>query len=158
MDNILVRNTIASLLKISEEQQSQRLRFFARESIENRLLIMSISKESFYPLKQEHKDIALNILSYVSLLIAISKYGQKINKVDENLTSMRSKSLRKQNKREKLFGYWAIIKELRNIKKLSFREIAQYLKKYHKLDVAHSTIYQMWSELETIKINKNGEK
>lgn len=61
---------------------------------------------------------------------------------------MRLKSFREYPKKDKLIGKWALIKELKTVKKLSWREISQYLKKYHKLDVAHSTIYDLWKKLE----------
>ena len=150
-----MRSIVVRLLKKTDEEQKSILRAFASIPLESKVIIMELNRDVFYPLKQENKDVPLPILSYVAMILAIEKYRAQTSKLDKNIINVRAKSFRKQPKREKLLGKWAIIKSLKNDEGLSFRQIATYLQKYHKLSVVHSTIYDMWCELE---ITKKGEK
>ena len=47
-----------------------------------------------------------------------------------------------------MLGYWAIVRTLKLEQNMSFRDIATYFAKYHKLEVSYSTIYELWNELE----------
>jgi len=58
-------------------------------------------------------------------------------------------------KRQKLLGYWAVVKSLKIEERMSFRDISAYFTKYHKLEVSYSTIYGLWIELETNKKEKD---
>ncbi len=155
MDAVTMHSTVTRLLKKTDEEQKAILRSFVKMPLEARLKAMEESRNIFYPLREENKDVALQLLSYASLVLAIVKYEDATDNMQKYTVAMRSKSYRKQPKREKLLGKWAIIKSLKNDEGLSFRQIATYLQKYHKLSVVHSTIYDMWCELE---ITKKGEK
>jgi len=150
MDADLLHSAIVRLLKKTEIEQKQVLRSFVKMPIQSRLKVMEISKDIFYPLKEKNKDIPLSALSYVSLIAAIEKYKATTNNIDKNILDLRLKSFGKYPKKDKLIDKWALIKELKTVKKLSWREISKYLKKYHKLDVAHSTIYDLWKKFEKI--------
>jgi hypothetical protein len=155
MDAASMHSTVTRLLKITEEEQKAILRSFVKMPLEARVKVMEESRIIFYPLRDENRDTALQLLSYASLILAIVKYQDVTDDVKRHTVAMRSKSYRKQPKRDKLLGKWALIKSLKNDENLSFRQIAAYLHKYHKLSVVHSTIHDLWHELE---INKKGEK
>lgn len=155
MNSYTMHATVTRLLKITEEEQKAILRSFVKIPLEARVKVMEESRIIFYPLRDENRDTALQLLSYASLILAIVKYQDVTDDVKRHTVAMRSKSYRKQPKRDKLLGKWALIKSLKNDESLSFRQIAAYLQKYHKLSVVHSTIYDMWCELE---ITKKGEK
>ncbi len=155
MDAATMHSTVARLLKKTDEEQKAILRSFVKMPLEARVKVMEESRAIFYPLKEEHKDMALHVLSYASLVLAIAKYQDSTDDIKKHIVSLRSRNVRTQPKREKLLGKWAIIKSLKNDENLSFRQIATYLYKYHKLSVVHSTIYDMWCELE---VTKKGEK
>ena len=70
-----------------------------------------------------------------------------------NVIKLRRKSSKTKVKRQKVLGYWAIVRTLKLEQKMSFRQISEYFKKYHKLDVSYSMIFETWKELEK-NINK----
>ena len=156
MSELSNHNTVVRLLKKTDEEQKSILRAFASIPLESKVIIMELNRDVFYPLKQENKDVPLSILSYVAMILAIEKYRTQTAGLDSNVIELRTKFFRKQLKKDKLLGKWALVKTLRNDKNLSFRQISNYLKKYHKLSVVHSTIYDLWCELEVRK--KQGEK
>lgn len=149
---------ISRILHVNEEQQSQYLRFFARLDLVKKLEILKLQRDNFYALKQINKEAEASILTYCSLILAIKNQHKNLSVLDKNILTLNAKKLSKSHKKEKLLGNWAVIKELKDVKKQSFRQIAEYLKKYHKLEVAHSTIFALWVDLETKKIEQNGEK
>lgn len=156
MDAVVMHSTVTRLLKKTDEEQKICLRGFVKMPLESKMKVMELNRDVFYPLKQENKDIPLPILSYVAMILAIEKYRDQTSGLDKNMIDVRAKSFRKQPKRDKLIGKWALIRSLKNDKNLSFRQISNYLKKYHKLSVVHSTIYDLWCEFEVTK--KQGEK
>ena len=156
MDATTIQNKVTHLLKNTDEEQKQTLRSFVKIPLESKIKIFEEQKKIFHPLKDKNKDSSLSILSYASFIIAIEKYSDNSNNVDKNAIEIRAKSVRKFAKKEKLLAKWALIKELKNSKGLSFRQISDYLKKYHKLEVVHSTIFDLWNELE--KDKQKGDK
>ncbi|RLA83505.1 MAG: hypothetical protein DRG78_04230 [Epsilonproteobacteria bacterium] len=155
MDTKAIQNEVTQLLKNSDEEQKQTLRVFLKMPLESRIKIFAGHKKTFYTLKDEHRKVDPSLLSYGALILAINQYVNNLAKIDKNTLDLRTKSIRKFAKREKLLAKWALIKELKNVKGLSFRQITKYLKKYHKLEVVHSTVYDLWKELEE---NKRGEQ
>jgi len=141
-------NKITIITKLTTEQQNQLLRYFVRLAQESKVKVMELNRDMFYPLKQKHSDVSLAVLSYASLVLSIQKFKNLTSEVEINAINIRTKTLRRQPKKDRLIGYLALIKALRNEKKLSFRQIAEYLKKYHKLNIVHSTIHKLWRELE----------
>ncbi|MFA5454780.1 MAG: hypothetical protein WC272_05625 [Sulfurimonas sp.] len=156
MSELSNHNTVVRLLKKTDEEQKSILRAFASIPLESKVIIMELNRDVFYPLKQENKDVPLPILSYVAMILAIEQYRDQTSGLDKNVIDVRAKSFRKQPKRDKLLGKWALVKLLKNDENLSFRQISNYLQKYHKLNVVHSTIYDLWNELEVTK--NQGEK
>ena len=155
MDAVTMHSTVTRLLKKTDEEQKAILRSFTKLPLESRVKTMEESRAIFYLLKEKNKDVELQLLSYASLVLAIVKYEDATDDIQKHTVAMRSKSYRKQPKRDKLLSKWALIKSLKNDENLSFRQIATYLQKYHKLSVVHSTIHDMWRELE---VAKKGEK
>lgn len=151
----ITHSIVMRLLKKTDEEQKAILRNFVKMPLEARVKVMEESRNIFYPLREENKDTALQLLSYASLILAIVKYQDVTDDVKRHTVAIRLKSYRKQPKRDKLLVKWALIKSLKNDENLSFRQIAAYLQKYHKLSVVHSTIHDMWCELE---MSKKGEK
>lgn len=139
---------IICILHIGIEQQNQFLRFFVKLDVDKKLNILRIQRDGFYALRQANKEVEISILTYCSLILAIQQQYKSLNVLDKNIITLNARKMSKNHKKEKLIGYWAVIKELKNDKKQSFRQIVQYLKKIHKLEVAHSTLHKIWSELE----------
>ena len=150
-----MQNKITNLLRMTYEQQKQILRSFSKLPIEACIQVFQGHRQIFYTLKNSHKNTDLAILSYISFVLSVNEYITNTTDIDKNSLDVRAKSIRRFGKREKLLSKWALIKELKNDKDLSFRQIVKYLQKYHKLGVAHSTVYDLWKELEE---NKKGEE
>lgn len=140
--------TLESLTKLSIESQNQKLRLFARVDIDTKLKILSSQKQIFHQMKNLHTDVANEILTLSSLITAISKEFENADEVELKSLIFRAKNARKSLKKKKILELWAIVKTLKSEQKMSFRDIVKYLKKYHKIDVAHSTIYGLWQEIE----------
>ncbi|TKI69070.1 hypothetical protein FCU45_08905 [Sulfurimonas crateris] len=148
---------IEQFTKMNREVQNQKLRLFARVDTSTKLKILERQKPIFHKLRSSYSNVENAILTLVSLILAIDDVLKELDTVNLNVIKLKNKSVRQKAKRDKLFGYWAVIRTLKLEQDLSFRQIAQYLKKYHKLEVAHSTLYKFWSELETIKNEAKGE-
>jgi len=142
------KNLCEKITKMSDEKQQQLLRNFSRFEIQNKLDIFDLQKSVFHRLKQNHIDITNNILTYCSLILAIDEIIKSDVKLDIKALTIKHKYQTKHRKRDKILERWSLVKTLKNEQKMSFRQIAIYIKKYHKLDVAHSTIFELWAEIE----------
>lgn len=170
----MLNETIDRLLKMSIEQQSSYLRLFARSSIDLRISVLTDKTTRFHQIRQENSDVAKGALEYCALILAIKSahddekslhnlsFGNmginEIQTVSRKKAEQFMRRIKKPDpKREKLLGYWAVVRTLKLEQGFSFRQIALYLKKYHRFNVAHSTIFQLWNELE-INEDSTGEK
>lgn len=147
---------IETLTQMSEEIQNKQLRFFARVNLEMRLKILSNQKQIFHKFKGLRPNTDNALLTLSSLLIAIKEESNSLDPIDLNLIKLRGKNNKRKMKRDILLGYWAIIKKLKNNENMSFREISQYLYKYHHQEISHSSIYAVWKEVEETTKDNNG--
>ncbi|PWE19546.1 hypothetical protein DF188_09705 [Aliarcobacter skirrowii] len=145
------------ITKIDQEAQNQKLRLFAKVDITTKLKILTTQKQIFYKLKSAHSDVDNTILTLSSLILAVDSVVKKLDDVNLNAIKLRGKNNKAKIKRQKVLGYWAIVRILRLEQNMSFRDIATYFKKYHKLQISYSTVYEIWNQLEK-KGNKNNEK
>ena len=139
---------ITNITKMNYEEQNQQLRLFARIDLLTKLQITEQQNPIFHKLKAKHQDMDKVILSFSAHILAINSVLCKRDNVTLNASKLCSRSVRSKLKRDKIISYWAIVKTLKLEQNMSFRQIVLYLKKYHKLSVAHSTISTMWNELE----------
>jgi hypothetical protein len=95
-------------------------------------------------------------LTLCSLILAIDLIAKELDNVTLNAIKLRGKNSKAKVKRQKVLGYWAIVRTLKLEQNMSFRDIATYFAKYHKLDVSYSTIFELWNKLEKKMENKNG--
>lgn len=147
-------NIIEKITQQTYESLNQHLRFFAKVDLPIKLQILQFQKQLFHKLKATHSDVDNSVLTLASLILAIESFTKDLDVVNLNAIKIRGKNNKIKIKREKLLGYWAIIKTLKLEQNMSFRDIANYFKKYHKFEVSYSTIHSMWNELE----NNTGEK
>lgn len=138
-----------NLTKLNLEAQNQRLRLFAKVDITTKLKILSSQKQIFHKLKANYSDVDNTILTLSALILAVDAIVQELDNINLNAIKFRMKSTKMKIKRAKVLGYWAIIRTLKCEQNMSFRQITEYLKKYHKLSVAHSTLHSIWNELES---------
>lgn len=145
------------ITKIDQEAQNQKLRLFAKVDLKTKIQILEQQKQLFHKLKSAHSDTENTILTLASLILAIDAVAKELDDVNLNAIKLRSKNNKSKIKRQKLMGYWVIVRTLKLQQNMSFRDIATYFKKYHKLQISYSTVYEIWNELEK-KGNKNNEK
>lgn len=145
-----------SITKLNLESQNQRLRLFARVDLQTKLQILQLQKQLFHKLKSAHSDVDNTILTLSSLILAIDAVVKELDDINLNAIKLRGKNNKAKIKRQKVLGYWAIVRTLKLEQNMSFRDIATYFAKYHKLEVSYSTIYELWTELENnIKEEEN---
>ncbi|OCL81569.1 hypothetical protein AAW30_01868 [Arcobacter porcinus] len=145
------------ITKIDQEAQNQKLRLFAKVDLKTKIQILEQQKQLFHKLKSAHSDVDNTILTLSSLILAVDSVVKKLDDVNLNAIKIRGKNNKSKIKRQKLLSYWAIVRTLKLQQNMSFRDIATYFKKYHKLQISYSTVYEIWNELEK-KGNKNNEK
>ena len=145
------------ITKLNQESQNQKLRLFAKVDFEIKLKILTSQKQLFHKLKNNNNsDVDNNILTLSALILAIDSVVKELDDVSFNAIKLRCKNNTNKSKREKLLFYWGIVRTLKLEQNMSFRDIATYFAKYHKLEVSYSTIYELWNELENnIKTEEN---
>lgn len=148
---------IEHLTKLHQESQNQKLRLFARVDLQTKLQILQLQKQLFHKLKSAYSDVDNTILTLSSLVLAIDSVVNELDDVNLNAIKLRGKNNKAKIKRQKVLGYWAIVRTLKLEQNMSFRDIATYFAKYHKLEVSYSTIYELWDELENNTNIKNEE-
>jgi hypothetical protein len=109
---------------------------------------LQLQKQLFHKLKNTYSDVDNTILTLSSLVLAIDTVAKEFDDVNLNAIKLGARNNKAKIKRQKMLGYWAIVRTLKLEQNMSFRDIATYFKKYHKLEVSYSTIYELWNELE----------
>lgn len=148
---------LENITKLNFESQNQRLRLFAKVDITTKLKILQYQKQLFHKLKDVHRDMDNAALTLASLILAIDTVAKDFDDVNLNAIRLRGRNNKAKIKRQKVIGYWAIVRTLKLEQKMSFRDIATYFAKYHKLEVSYSTIYELWNELENNTQTNKGE-
>ena len=144
------------ITKLNSESQNQKLRLFAKVDITSKLKILEYQKQLFHKIKSTYSDIDNIVLTLSSLILAIDRFEKEIDAVNLNSIKLRGGKIKGNIKRQKVLGYWAIVRTLKLEQNMSFREISAYFEKYHKLKVSYSTIYELWNELvNNTKIKEN---
>ncbi|MDY3205931.1 MAG: hypothetical protein RBR70_12745 [Arcobacter sp.] len=154
MEKEILRNC-EIITKMNQETQNQMIRTFTKLDISVKVDVFKEQKVIFHKLKNIHFITDNSILTYASFVLAVEVVIKNTNQVNLKAIKLRTKNAKKQNqKREKLLSYWSVIKTLKNEQNYSFREISDYLRKYHRLEVSYSLVYQTWNEIEIINLNK----
>lgn len=148
---------VESITKLNQESQNQRLRLFAKIDITTKLKILASQKQLFHKLKSVYSDVDNTVLTLASLILAVDSIEKKLDDVNLKAIKLRVKNSKSKVKRQKVLGYWAIVRTLKLEQNMSFRDISAYFAKYHKLDVSYSTIYELWNEIENNTNIKNEE-
>lgn len=150
MEKEILRNC-EIITKMNQETQNQMIRTFTKLDISVKVDIFKEQKVIFHKLKNIHFITDNSILTYASFVLAIEVVIKNTNQVNLKAIKLRTKNAKKQNqKREKLLSYWSVVKTLKLEQNYSFREISDYLLKYHRFEVSYSLIYQTWNEIEII--------
>ena len=124
-DNTMIN--CETITKLNQESQNQRLRLFAKINITTKLKILASQKELFHKLKSSYGNVDNTVLTLSSLILAIDAIEKKLDDVNLNAIKLRAKNNKSKIKRQKVLGYWAIVRTLKLEQNMSFRDIATYL-------------------------------
>ena len=150
--------TMETITKQTYEAQNLQLRLFARVELPMKLQILQLQKPLFHKLKGTYSDVDNSALTLASLILAIDSVVKELDIINLNAIKLRGKNHKTKVKREKLLGYWAIVRTIKLEQSMSFRQIAKYFQKYHKFEISHSMIQKTWHELEHTKEEKDNVK
>jgi len=132
--------------------------FFKSQSVDIQTDIFKEQKNQYFVLKNKfgtNETISLSAFFIsVDIFYQQERLQKKKNKSQDlhslvHISDSAIKKFRKdkpKEKREKLLNLISVIKKLRT-ENFSFRQISQYLRSKHRLDVSHSYIRQIWEEL-----------
>jgi hypothetical protein len=149
MPNLKEYETLEILTKKTSIQQQKLLRIFAKLDTNQQLKIMNNKNSLFHKIRSKNKEIEENsIFTLAAFIIAIDEFITQLNCTEKNLIKFNNKRNKSNLKKQKLLQVWSIIKELKENKNMSFRNISNYLKEYHKINISYSLIYQKWNEIE----------
>ncbi len=159
--NQLINQSAA--MSLSDRQKA--VRWFAHQ---NDLIVQDVfklKKNHFYRLKSEERISDLVLLDLIAFYLAIkemiaqSKTTNRKNRSGSfgflrKIGETRAKQLRKPRfnlKREKLLNLQGIIKDLLEEKNYSFREVANYLKTYHRFEISHTSVREFYQTIKEVK-------
>ena len=158
-------HNIYTLTNIDEKKRSTLFRRLASLPLENQLQVFKLCINYQYM----HKEKLNSMTNAQSLLISLSealynftekvKFGRnnierscelsrKREKIQVQLVKNRHK--RKANKRTTLLKAknWTMVRKLKIVDKLTYPEISDYLRTYHKVKIESSYICKIWNEKE----------
>jgi hypothetical protein len=136
------------LTKKPLSEQNRLLKLFAKLNLFQKKEIISKQRSIFHILNSNNKNYDNATLTLASLIISIEKFFISQNETELNLIRFNNKKVNKNQKNKKLLTFWSVVKELKEKKHMSFREISEFLKKSHKFEISHSLIYKVWIEVE----------
>lgn len=136
------------LTKKPLSEQNRLLKLLAKLSLSQKKEIIAKQRSIFHMLNSNNKNYDNATLTLAALIISIEKFFISQNETELNLIRFNNKKVNKNQKNKKLLTYWSVVKELKEKKHMSFREISEFLKKSHKFEVSHSLIYRVWIEVE----------
>ena len=149
-----LNQTINHLSKMSLSDRQKSLRWLAHQNDQIIFDVFKLKKNHFHRLKSEahHADLVLvDVLAMylaVKEMISQTKITNRKNRSGNfgflrKIGETRAKQLRKPRfnpKREKLLNLQGVIKSLIEEKSYSYRDVAQYLKSFHRFSVSHTAI------------------
>jgi hypothetical protein len=159
-------------MKIGEEERKELLRYFANASMDLQRDI--ISKQTEFLRKNKHKEnnyllredfILEQLLRAIRRVrfLELQALHRKSSLSDEELKEIKSlrikrllekKSRKKEKENTIRKKYFWLIKDLKE-QGLSWRKIALYLKKYHKFNVTHGYLQQVFSRISAENSGQN---
>lgn len=164
-------NLIIRMIKINHVDQTKHINYFSRCPLGIRLVIFELHREVFHRLRETYKvEASFSHISYCALILAIALTRAKdkslVTKNFQDLTlddirdlssfqvkKFVEKTVKRSYKRDKLTGYWPLVRDLKINHGLSYEKISVFLLKKRKFKVSIASIHKRWHELEVKEIN-----
>ena len=146
--------------KLAPEQRAKILRWLSKQNEEVILLAFEKQKEQLFKLnhfKEDNRSILYLSAMYLAIndLYQISRAPLSKNRSGDlmniqNVTNLQIKQFKKDyesQKIDRLMNLKGKLITLKNDENMSYRDISKFLKKYHRLDVSHTTIHTFFKSI-----------
>ena len=140
--------------KLAPDKRAKILRWLAKQNEEMILLAFEKQKTHLFKLnriKEDNRSIIYLSAMYLAIeelylagKLSLSKNKGGDLKNIQDITEIQAKGFKKNTeapKIERLLNLKSKMIALRNEQNMSYRDISKFLKKYHRLDVSHSTVH-----------------
>jgi hypothetical protein len=141
------KNIICSITQLDSNEQKRLLHLFARLNEQLRVEILDSQKDTFHKLKFNYIEVENKKLSYCAFVLSIKEFQNNVN-LDELRSIKFENQYKKIDVNEKLSTVVSVFIQLREKQNFTYRDIAKYLKKNHRIDVAHSTIFRFYNQIK----------
>lgn len=156
----LSNNRLSIYTKLAPDQRAKLLRWLAKQNEEIVLLAFEKQKSHLFKIngiKEENRSLIYLSAMYLAIeeLYLAEKLPLTKNKGGDlkdiqDITEIQAKAFKKNieaPKIEKLLNLKGKMVALRNEQNMSYRDISKFLKKYHRLDVSHSTVHAFFRNI-----------
>lgn len=158
-----IAQKITKYTRLSLEQRNKAIRWLARQNEAIIYLTFQKQKECFFALSkinEEDKSLVYLCALYLAtnelfnLQKSMDSKSKSLNLQDvADVTALQAKAFQKNRiayKYEKLLNLQSKITTLIEKEKLSFRDVAKFLEKYHRLKVSHTLVHQFYRDIRSI--------
>ena len=159
-----LRTQLNIYTKLAPEQRAKILRWLSKQNEEVILLAFEKQKEQLFKLnyiKEDNRSILYLSAMYLAIdeLYQTSRSSLSKNRSGDlgniqDVTNLQIKQFRKDHesqKTDRLLNLKGKLITLKNDERMSYRDIAKFLKKYHRLDVSHTTIHTFFKSFMKVK-------
>ncbi len=156
----MIEEKLRYYTKLSPDKRAKIFRWVARQNVEIIYTVFQKQRDHYFQLtrsKESDKFLLYQSAFYLAMHeIYVSIKNQNIKKKSGNLadvsdpTSLQAKRIKKQSYRrkyERLLDLQSKVLNLKREEELSFREMSRYFKIYHRLEVSHTLIRQVYLDL-----------
>lgn len=146
--------------KLAPDQRAKILRWLSKQNKEVILLAFEKQKVQLFKLnniKEENRSILYLSAMYMAIneLYQTSRSSLSKNRSGDlmniqNVTNLQIKQFKKDHdsqKIDRLLNLKGKLITLKNDEKMSYRDIAKFLKKFHRLDISHTTIHTFFKSI-----------
>ena len=155
---------LSKLVKLSQEQRQGKQKWLAKQNEELQLEAF-IRQQKYYFELSKHKNENKSLLYFAAHTLAVNKIYDQINlqkrknkviniKEVSDATSLQTKHIvrsKNSKKYDKLLNLKSKILTLKDHEDLSFRQISELLRKFHRIEVSHSYIATFYHNIKEKK-------
>ncbi|MFH1913668.1 MAG: hypothetical protein ABIK45_05280 [Pseudomonadota bacterium] len=158
-------NEILMLSRLSEEERTAALKWFARQGEEVRVRLMKMRFHAFHRLRKNAQETPAPIVDYCAFLKACRDGGweaerrfhssRALTQTDakklaaNRLAKAKGKSQGRARKRELIVRHWGKVVELRS-EGVSYRKISRYLKDEHRIEASHTFLRSLMAQWDSM--------
>lgn len=143
---------IQYLTKKPTAEQKRLLKLFVKLTFTQRKEVLKKQRSIFHILRStKGKEFDNETLTLASQILALEDYENSLDTHELDLIKFKNKKANKNNKTGKLLVIWSIIKDLKENKNMTFREIADFITDT-RFEVSYSLVFQEWKKFEKKEI------